>query len=66
MISIRIHIHTSLKSRPKGDGDRLCQAVEQITLRKKEMEAACVSRAAQFCASNTFQAYLELYKELCS
>ena len=50
---------------PQGDVHALCQSIEKLTAEKALRSQSCLRRAAQFDAQNTFQAYLELYKELC-
>lgn len=50
---------------PKGDLDAFCAAIEKLSAQKAELAPACVERALRFDAERTFQAYLDLYKELC-
>ena len=50
---------------PKGDLDAFCAAIEQLSSQKAQRSQDCVKRALLFDAKHTFQAYLDLYKELC-
>ena len=49
---------------PKQDVDGLCRAIEQLC--RQDMTSACLQRAQAFDCRQTFQSYLDLYKELCS
>ncbi|MEG0862899.1 MAG: glycosyltransferase [Clostridia bacterium] len=49
----------------KGDVAALCKAIQTLCAQKASMRTACLLRAEAFDSERTFQAYLNLYKELC-
>ena len=50
----------------QGDTKSLCRAIEWLCSNKPAMGESCLKRARLFDCQATFQAYLSLYKELCS
>lgn len=51
---------------PKGDTAALCEAIAALAARKSEIAVSCRRRAERlFDCRSAFQAYVELYKELC-
>lgn len=50
---------------PQGDVDALCESIQKLSSMKPHMVQNCVKRAQLFDCRNTFQKYLDLYKELC-
>ncbi|MDD3410685.1 MAG: glycosyltransferase [Eubacteriales bacterium] len=50
----------------QGDGRALFAAARELGRQKSELSAACMARAHAFDESVANQAYLNLYKELCS
>lgn len=51
---------------PKGDSVGLANAISSLAMRKNELSGACRARAEKlFDCRSSFQAYVNLYKELC-
>ena len=50
---------------PQGDVEALCESIKVLASTKAERTEACLKRAQHFDCALTFQAYLDLYKELC-
>lgn len=50
---------------PQSDVELFCKEIQRVSNNSAEMEKACLDRSRHFDCRNTFQAYLQLYKELC-
>lgn len=50
----------------QGDVQAFCTAIETLCAQKKSMGESCLKRAEYFDCETSFQAYLSLYKEICS
>ncbi|MEG1775033.1 MAG: glycosyltransferase [Clostridia bacterium] len=49
----------------QGSVDELCGAIERLSAQKASLREGCLLRAERFDSRLTFQAYVDLYKELC-